>query len=349
MKDYAVKKFLRVYGKSFPLKKKFNFTGFCKDVKSLIDEDYDYLLMNNDEYTWKKKKRDLLKRQLSIELKDIEYNKKNNFQNKRKILLKKQKLMLSSYNNKMMLDMMFNNKRYIKYITEKTKTRNNNSEKKEESINNNLTENNKTKDFFSSINTFETINDLITEKPKYLIQDNIMNKTYSQFAPKRLKSNVKQNNSFFPTAVPIKQPKNFPSIRNSLFNIHKINNSNKYNNKSSKYPNIMNNFINFNSNKKINESEENEKKKNSILTKINFNYNNNLRKKILFNRIQKKKESIEKNNQNNKNNIKINILSKKDNPNSPKINSKTIFETNLFRDEFNPIKKIYKTKINFNS
>ena len=62
-----------------------------------------------------------------------------------------------------------------------------------------------------------------------------------------------------------------------------------------------------------------------------------------------KQESIEKSNQNNKNNIKINILLKKDNPNSPKINSKTIIKTNLFRDEFNPIKKLYKTKINFNS
>ena len=55
MKDYAVKKFLRVYGKSFPLKKKFNFTGFCVDVKSLIDDDYDYLLMRNEDYHMKKK------------------------------------------------------------------------------------------------------------------------------------------------------------------------------------------------------------------------------------------------------------------------------------------------------
>ena len=46
MKEEAVKQFLRIYGKSIPLKKKFNFTGFCKDVKSLIDEDYNYLLMN---------------------------------------------------------------------------------------------------------------------------------------------------------------------------------------------------------------------------------------------------------------------------------------------------------------
>ena len=51
--------------------------------------------------------------------------------------------MLSSYNNKMMLDLMFNNKKYIKYITEKSTdnfqtTRNNkdkNNTKKEFSIN----------------------------------------------------------------------------------------------------------------------------------------------------------------------------------------------------------------------
>ncbi len=42
MTEYEIRKFIRVYGTSFPLKKKFNFTGFCKDVKSLIDDDYDY-------------------------------------------------------------------------------------------------------------------------------------------------------------------------------------------------------------------------------------------------------------------------------------------------------------------
>lgn len=57
MTEYEIRKFIRVYGTSFPLKKKFNFTGFCKDVKSLIDDDYDYLLTRNRDFSIRKKKR----------------------------------------------------------------------------------------------------------------------------------------------------------------------------------------------------------------------------------------------------------------------------------------------------
>ena len=66
MTENAIKKFLRVYGKSFPLKKKFNFTGFCKDVKSLIDKDYDYLLMRNRDYYSNRKKREQFKTKIGL-------------------------------------------------------------------------------------------------------------------------------------------------------------------------------------------------------------------------------------------------------------------------------------------
>ena len=111
MKEEAVKQFLRIYGKSIPLKKKFNFTGFCKDVKSLIDEDYNYLLMNKKDLLSKNKKREFLRARLTLEVNDINFKEKETLKTKRKNLLKKQKLMLSSHHNKMFLTLMLNNKR----------------------------------------------------------------------------------------------------------------------------------------------------------------------------------------------------------------------------------------------
>ena len=84
MKEKAVKKFLRLYGGSFPLRKRFNFTGFCNDVKSLIDEDYDHLLMKNQEVLTKNKKKELFKKKFYMELKEIEVDKNIMLEKKKK-------------------------------------------------------------------------------------------------------------------------------------------------------------------------------------------------------------------------------------------------------------------------
>lgn len=344
MKENAIKKFLRVYRKSFPLKKRFNFTGFCKDVKSLIDEDYDYLLNKNKESPSKSKKRELFKTKLKLELNDINFNEKRTFEIKKKNLLKKQKLILSSYNNKMMLDMMFNNKKYIKYIIKKNTdnfqtTRNNkdkNNEKKEFSVNN-MTDNN----IFSSLNTFQTIDEYNEQKSSNFNSFQNMNKTYSKFTPISLKKTLKQNNYFFKTAIPKENQIKYQSLRNSLFKMHQKNNLKKYN-INVNLPTLKNNIIDYSD---INTTNETEKMKKDDIIKTCFNYNKNLRKKIIFDTIQPKKDSIERNNyfiENDKNN---NIKKKKNILISNSNNIKTI-KTNIFKVKFNPIKSIYKTQIN---
>ena len=355
MKEYAVKKFLRVYGQNIPLKKKFNFTGFCVDVKSLIDDEYDYLLMRDEQYHLNKRKKDEIKRKISRDLKNLENNKKLYFENKRKNLLKKQKLMLSSYNNKMMLDLMFNDQKYVKYITEKNienlKTRNikknNFFEKIENSINNtNLTETNKTKDIFSSVNTLETINEFNSKKSNYFNQRNNMNKTFYKFGQNKINSLFKQNNPFFKTLIPNKHSKFSPSIRNSLFSIHSKSNKNKYNiNHTQKFPNLSSKYIDFNTNV-INTSNEVEKEKNSEITKNNINYDKSLRNRIIFNNIQPNKKPIININKKNKYNIKLTIVPKKKNLFLSNSNALRLIKSNIIEDDLNPIKTIYKTNIN---
>ena len=354
MKKYAVLKFLRVYGKSLPLNKKFNFTGFCKDVKSLIDDDYDYLLMKNKHTNILKNQKELLKRKIKLDLKSIESIKNEFFEKKRNNLLKKQKLMLSAYNNKMMLDMMFNDKRYIKYITEKNienlKTRDNNSKCSEiidESINNDTIENKKTRNIFSSLNTFETIDELGSQKSISINKKNKMNKTFSKIKPNILESLFNQRNDFFTTALPINQLKLTQTIRNSLFNIHHKNNRNKYDiNNSSKFPNLLHNYINSNSKDSINLFNKTGSKKNSELKKSNNNYNKKLRNQIILTDIHLKKKTNEKNNDSDIISTELNVFSRKNNAISPKYKTIRLIKSNILKDE-NPIKITYKKKINF--
>ena len=333
MKEEAVKQFLRIYGKSIPLKKKFNFTGFCKDVKSLIDEDYNYLLMNKKDLLSKNKKREFLRARLTLEVNDINFKEKETLKTKRKNLLKKQKLMLSSHNNKMFLDLMLNNKRYIKYMTEKNsdnfKTRNikdKNNEKQEDSINN-FTENN----IFSKIKAFETIDEFSNKKFNTLNNFKNMNKKRSNYKPIDLKKLIKQNNTFFKTEIPKGNQINSQSLRNSLFNQHQKKNLKKYIIKSN-FPtlNVDYNFNNF--------FKENENKKNDESIKTYFNYE-------LSNNNQSKKDSVEKNNYFIENNKNDKTPKKKSIFISNSNNIKKV-KSNIFKVKFNPIKTIYKTEIN---
>ena len=141
-----------------------------------------------------------------------------------------------------------------------------------------IIKNDKTNDIFSSLITYDSIDEFNTQKDKFLKQKNYLNKTYSKLNPTKLKSILKQNHSIFKTEIPIKQSKISPSIRNSLFNIHLRNKSNKYINHNSKFPTLSNNFPIHNS-RNINTNNQFQKfQKNSELSKTNINYNKNLRK-----------------------------------------------------------------------
>ena len=340
MKEEAIRKFLRVYRGSFPLKKKFNFTGFCKGVKSLIDEDYDCLLMKKKELS-KNKKREWLRKKLSLEVNDINFDEKEILEKRKKNLLKKQKLMQSSYNNKMLLDLMLNNKKYIKYMTEKnsdnskTRNKNNNDEKKEDSIKlfNNFTEGN----ICSRVNAFETIEQIRNKKSINFKNLKSLSKACSKHTPICLKKIVKQNNSFFKTSIQKRNLNNSKSLRDTLFNRYQKNNLKKYFIKS----NLPTLNIDYNENNIFNETET---KKNDESIKTFFNYNKSSRRKIIFNNIHPQKDSVEKNNyfiETNKSNKEQSKQNKFiTNSNNIKNN-----KSNISKVKFNPIKIIYKTKI----
>ena len=71
-----------------------------------------------------------------------------------------------------------------------------------------------------------------------------------------------------------------------------------------------------------------------------------MRKKIAFNNIPAKKKSSEKINKINKSNSKSYSVSKKKNLYPYNTNAIRILKSNIFPEQFNPIKKIYKTKMN---
>ena len=73
-----------------------------------------------------------------------------------------------------------------------------------------------------------------------------------------------------------------------------------------------------------------------------------MRKKITFNNILPKKNSLETINDRNKSDSKSNYASKKENLYSNDINKIRIIKSNIYNEQFNPIKTIYKTKIIFN-
>ena len=312
MTEYSIQKFLRIHRKKFPLNKKFDLTQFLIDVNNYMDQEYDNLLMRNQGFYLKNRK-NFIKNKLSIDLDDIDFTQRSIISRRKENLLKKQKLMLSVCNNKMLLDMMLNNKKYIKYMTERnaenSKTRNKKNihlKKIGNNINNHLTENSNKKDIYSSIKTYETSDDYNFQKSIYSDESKIMNKTHTKFVP---------NNSFFKTAIQNEKPRIFHSktIRNDLFNLAHKNSIKKYNN-NSKFPDLNNNHVNFDENKTIKG-------------------------------IDLKRNIIEKNNIN-KFNTKLFSDNKKKSLFFSSANGTKFIKSNILNDQFNPIKALYKKDIN---
>ena len=62
MKERSVKKFLKLYGSQYPLKKKFYFVKLCQDALSVINDDYEYLLTGDKDLENEKKKKIQIKK-----------------------------------------------------------------------------------------------------------------------------------------------------------------------------------------------------------------------------------------------------------------------------------------------
>ena len=166
------------------------------------------------------------------------------------MLLKKHKLIISSYNNKMLLDMILSNKKFIKYITEKQKTNINiktETDFKSNELNTISNKNNKTiynitennYDYNQNIKIFKKLNESKTQNKTinseyYSTQNSEINshyikKTYSNEDNEKYeyKKNAKKNISFpitssiFPTSIPINKNNDSFTPQKSVFSLRK--------------------------------------------------------------------------------------------------------------------------------
>ena len=242
--------FLRYNNKYFPLTPKLDFIKTCDNKLSKIYNNYNYLLKKSKFQMLVDEKMKEIQKKKDIDLEKIILDKKIKLEKKRKILLKKHKLILSSYNNKMLLDMILSNKKFIKYITEKQKINNNiktESNFKNNELNTipnknnktiyNITENNydykQNNKIFKKLNESKTQNKTINSEyystQNSEINSHYINKTYSNEDNEKYeyKKNSKKNISFpisssiFPTSIPINKNKDSFTPQKSVFSLRK--------------------------------------------------------------------------------------------------------------------------------
>ena len=264
--------FLRYNNKYFPLSPKLDFIKTCDNEISIIHNNYNYLLKKSKFQMLVDEKMKEFQKKKDIDLEKIILDKKLKLEKKRKLILKRHKLILSSYNNKMLLDMILSNKKFIKFITDKQKIniKNNKTEtdlnknneftiipNKKNKIIYNITENNY--DYYKNNIIFKKINECKTQNKtlnsEYYstqnsdINSHYINKTYSKEENKKFeyKKNSKKNNYFpiasslFPTSIPISKNRylsSFTPPQKSVFSLRKnkiIKDKNNYNNYNKEY------------------------------------------------------------------------------------------------------------------
>ena len=113
-----------INNKFIPLIPKLDIIKIIDHKMSIIDENYNYLLKKTKEQILVDKKMEELFKKHTIELEQKEYLKKIIMEKKRKRLMKRHQFIISSYNNKMLLDMILADEKFIKYLS-KLKKRNN--------------------------------------------------------------------------------------------------------------------------------------------------------------------------------------------------------------------------------
>lgn len=120
-KDLDFRSYFGFNSKYTPLTPKLNFINTCDTKQSSINEHISYLLKKTKQQMLIDKKKAEMQKAKNIDHEREILEKMRKLEKKRKMVLKKHQLILSSYNNKMLLDMMLSNKKFLKYLTEKSK------------------------------------------------------------------------------------------------------------------------------------------------------------------------------------------------------------------------------------
>ena len=105
--------------KYISLTPKLDFIKKCDGKMSIIKKNFNYLLKKSKEQMLLDKKMKEIQKQQFIDLEKINLDKRLKLEKKKNLLLKKHQLILSSYNNKMLLDMMLDNGKFIKFLMDK--------------------------------------------------------------------------------------------------------------------------------------------------------------------------------------------------------------------------------------
>jgi len=116
-----IKNFFTFNNNFLPLTPKLEFIKICNDKMTIIDDNYNFLLKRTKQQILVDKKMEEMQKKQSIDREQIEFLKKLKIEKKRRMLIKKHQFIISAYNNKMILDMILTNKKFIKYIIEQQK------------------------------------------------------------------------------------------------------------------------------------------------------------------------------------------------------------------------------------
>ena len=218
-----------------PLIPKLDYIKTCDNKLSIINDNYNYLLKKSKQQMLLDKKMEELTKFHSFELEKKRLDKELKLKKKRKMILKKHKLLISSYNNKMLLDMILSNKKFIKYI--------NKTEKKniriETNINQNintsncsknkiyyLTENSKNKrknKLYKSINIFNSHNKTINYTDNFSVKNSEKIRKYKTSKINDIYS-FPTSASIFTTSIPNSDNEN---PKKSVLYLKKNTNNNK--------------------------------------------------------------------------------------------------------------------------
>lgn len=322
-----------------PLAPKLNFIKECDSIQSSINKDISYLLKKTKAQILIKKKEDMQKIK-NIELEKNILEKMRNLEKKRKFVLKKHELISSSHNNKMILDMILSNKKFLKYLTEK-KSKKLKTESHFPSLNDlsistkyninsisNTTENSINQDKKKPLLRFKTLqvyNKTINNE-YFSTQSSEINSYYNNlnYSINKKNFNDEQNeykiknrddisfpisSTIFPTSISVKSIKHLQSPKKSIFYLRKKKNEN--------------NFI----------SIDNE----NLITDINNSYKNKNNKNKNC-KIQNNKTLLI---DNKKKNTKYNI--KNSNANKYNYQSGQINENKIYRTKLNPLSAVFES------
>ena len=277
-KHNPIKNLFYMDNKYTPLVPKLDFIKNCDDKICFINDNFNCLLKRSKEQMLLDKINEEMQKKQLIDYEKIENEKRRRLELKKKKLAKKHQLILSSYNNKMILDMILSNKKFIRYITEQQKRKFKNIKTETNYMNENglnisnkninKTESNKDSNQNNQIsistNRFKNKNKNINSE-YFSTQNSELNTFYSNISPNETNSNIGKNqytlknnknqisfpisSSIFKTSLPIENTKYSQTPNKSVLYLHKntkINDKFKTNIKErlmTEFNNSYNNYI----------------------------------------------------------------------------------------------------------